>query len=274
MQSSPAKTWSQDILLHSDPDRKIETIFKVEPPLMPIEGGHGFNGVLLRDVVNDLIQCHICGKWLKSVCHHIPVHKINAYDYRVKYGLPLSVPLTCNRTSEIQSIKASNKINLKRLEKVRETSLEKLKRITSRTKSRYMKKARNTMAHKNKFGLCPEQVSRRYMMVADIVGRDPSEIELTKHDPSLFAWMRNHYGNLNNWRKENGVDVVKRGPLFIESDTMLSGIRRFFSEHKRIPKYRDFIGRPEYPGITAIRKRFGSFRKAIELSGVKETYEE
>lgn len=54
--------------------------------------GHGRYGILDDD--GERVLCHECGRWFKSVGAHLPGgHGMDVKEYRVKHGLPLSMPL-------------------------------------------------------------------------------------------------------------------------------------------------------------------------------------
>ncbi len=38
----------------------------------------------------DLVQCLLCGRWMKSIGRHVTVHGYTPYDYKERYGLPFS----------------------------------------------------------------------------------------------------------------------------------------------------------------------------------------
>ena len=84
-------------------NENIETLFKVEPPLTSLEneGYFGYMGVILRNKVEDKIQCHLCGNFYEQLSLHvIHQHKIKLLEYRHKFQLPLNFPLCSLKISE------------------------------------------------------------------------------------------------------------------------------------------------------------------------------
>jgi predicted transcriptional regulator len=246
----------------STPDRKVETVFKAQAPLTPVENGHGYMGVLLRDTVNDVLQCHICGEWKKGLANHVSnSHKMTADDYRDEYKLPISCPLVSKTTSEKHSRRARSKTSLENLERFRNSK----KALNVRRKmGRKLWKRVYNLSHDNKHNLCPEQINRRFIMISDIVEREPTQRDLLNYDHALWAGIRRRYGNLNNYRKKNGFQVVKRAPLF-NSDALISHLRKFVFTHRRTPRPGDF--RCGSPNIETFRKQFGSWARALILAG-------
>ena len=43
------------------------------------------------------------------------------------------------------------------------------------------------MAVLNQIGACSQQIERRYVIVAEEIGHEPSQRELIKHDEKLFS---------------------------------------------------------------------------------------
>lgn len=246
----------------STQERKIETVFKAVEPLVAVKEGHGYRGVLLRDVINDLLQCHICGKWRKGLATHIwQAHSMKADDYRDEYELPISCPLVSISTSSKHSIRATSERNLAVLAKHRNP----YKALSERRKigNKLWKRVYN-LSHENKHGLCAEQINRRFMVVSDIVGREPSQKDLEKYDPNLWSGIRRRYKTLNIYREKNNFTIIKRFPLF-DSDKLISSLRKFAIDHKRIPSSNDF--RNGSPNVVTFRNHFGSFNRAMILAG-------
>src|SRR5271166_3128953 len=78
----------------------VETLFKAEPPFMQVKDGFGYMGVVLRDKIEDTVQCHICGIWKSMLVQHVRLtHKMTLDVYRQKFGLPLNFPLCGLATS-------------------------------------------------------------------------------------------------------------------------------------------------------------------------------
>lgn len=251
------KKWGE---LVSTTDQKIETVYKVQEPLMPVEGGHGYAGVLLRDTNNDSLQCHICGTWSSCLARHLKVHKITADMYRDKFELPIHCPLLSNSTLSKFSLRASSLKNLERLKKIRRPHMAYKKRTRKMWKRAY------GLAHDNKHGLCPEQLMRRFLIVADKVGNEPKQNDLIKHDHSLFAGIRQRYGSLNKFRKKHSFTVVKRAPIFTD-DHLLALIQKYKYEYGQVPSQRQFENTMKISANT-VRKHFGSWNKACVLSAV------
>lgn len=64
--------------------------------LTPVNDGFGYYGVLHYDEYDNLIECHICGKWYKFLAIHIyKSHQVLSDEYRDIFQLgtlPLCIP--------------------------------------------------------------------------------------------------------------------------------------------------------------------------------------
>ena len=249
-------------------NENIESIFKAYPPFQKLDKGFGFKGVLLRDTNSDLIQCHVCGQWKSFLPSHIcRKHKIRAMDYRVKFGLPMTYPLCSRGYSNIQSVKA-------RTCEERHAQLDEARRLIKHKKGSGAsnKYSKNSAAWLNKYAICKEQVLRRYIMLADELGKEPSSRDLEKIDYKLLAAILRHYRTFNEFKDENGFEVVKKYPTYGD-DKLIFLLRKFAQENHCMPRARYFNGSNSggYPSHETYRARFGSWNRAMELAGFHAT---
>jgi len=242
-------------------DENVETVFKVEPPLTPAKSEFGYIGVLLRDIYEDKLQCHICGKWFSSLSSHIvQSHDMSAADYRAEFSLPPKFPLISRELSGKHSKRASSPKNLERLKK----NMAKMNKARKRKGGNNCKRYFATEAHANKHGLCPKQIESRYLIVADTVGREPTQCDLKKHDYALLAGIRKRFGTINKFRKAKGFKVKLRGKILTDQQ-IIAALRKFYCKYNRFPKKKDFVGKT--PSYHTIRERFGSWNRALEMAG-------
>ena len=247
-------------------DENIETLFKVVPPLQELDNGHGYMGVVLRDKSEDTLQCHICGRWFKGLAHHVRAHKIRLKDYRRLFGLPMGFPLVGRSVSRKISQNSCNnkKAKLKQLASARD--MKKLHSKKSRRKAKKgIKEYKNSPAYENIKGLCPEQIVRRYLIVADIVGHEPTQRELMKYDEPLFGGIIRRYKTINKFRMKNGFSVVKKSKVYTDDD-LISILRGHKYKYGRTPSSYEF--RSKKPSANTIRNHFGSWNRALMCSGL------
>lgn len=246
---------------------QVETLFKCEPPIEKLIGAHGFMGVLLRDKNEDKLQCHECGKWFGALNLHVErKHKIACDSYRDKYGLPFKFPLVSRKISEAHSKNALSPKNLENLEKFRKPGEAwKHSPMSNKRRWRYIYKR---AANDNMVGACPEQLLRRYLMVSDTVGRNPTYRDILAHDCSMAKLIKTRYGTLNKFRKRNGFEVTKanRPQNGYTDDYCLSALRSFHLKTGRVPKASDFRSGQDISQRTLIIK-FGSWNRALLMAG-------
>ncbi|HAM34575.1 MAG TPA: hypothetical protein DEB40_03310 [Elusimicrobia bacterium] len=257
--------------IESECGAKIETLFKVQPPLEKLKSGFGYLGVILRDTVSDKIQCHICGKWFKLLSTHLnQAHGISSRAYKFRFGLPLGFPLCgisfSKRMSDWSRKRFSDPV-------FREKQRLWLKRIikfsykkASRVKTAWY--AKNSAAWLNKHAICKEQVLRRYLILADNLGREPSNHDIHRHEPGLHKAIRRHWSNFNCFKTANGFSTRLPAPVYSD-DQLLASLRKFAREHGRMPMAADFTGHLSsgLPCYQTIRAHFGSWNRAMQAAG-------
>ena len=254
-------------------DENIETLFKVEPPCTPSKSGYGYIGVLLRNKLTDRIQCHICGKWYKSLSSHIfKGHKIDISVYKSEYSLPMTFPLISRSVSARKSEIARSPERLLHLAEIRKdfnkihTNLQYKKNHKKALKYYF-----NTEAHDNKRGLCDAQINSRYLIVCDIVGKEASLNDLIKHDHKLWGGIRRRYGKFSKFREIFGYSKVNiRTKNKFTDESIIAIIRKEYQMTGRVPRGSDFKNknRPvDYPSERTILNIFGSWNRALHMSG-------
>lgn len=72
---------------------------------------YGSLGVLARDEDEDLVQCHLCGRWLRAIgsSHLRRAHGWTLDEYRDAFKLPRGIPTWAHSPSRGQSIQAFSK---------------------------------------------------------------------------------------------------------------------------------------------------------------------
>lgn len=236
----------------------IETAFKVAPPVRLVDGGFGCLGVLMRDPKTDTLQCHVCGKWWNDLSNHIGAHGITAMAYRKRYGLLRGYPL-CGRVKSAKLRKLALQTHL----------TWRGKRIKKGHKFLHRKPAgKHPLAYYNAKGLCPEQMERRYEIVAEMAGESvPSLGDVKRFDLPLYYRIQTQYrGNINKWRASMGYDT-KIKPRHVDAG-IIAALRKMGSKKGRVPKWIDFQ-RPSSPSSGTITKRFGSWARALHAAGFK-----
>jgi len=244
---------------------KIETLFKVEPPLTKSHSDYGYIGVILVDREDDTIQCHICGRWLKALgTHLIKAHGTTAVQYKEEFSLPKRFPLICRGTSSKMSKSSSREDVKKQLSRVRD-----MKKLQKSNGARKNKPYFQTEAYLNSKGLCKKQILSRYYAVADIVGKNPSAPDLVKYDQALLAAIHRRYNNsINEFRRANGIPNIQDKIPKITEEVVVAAIRKFVIDNNgKIPIAQNFF--KGTPNAITIRKIFGSFNRALSVAGVR-----
>lgn len=248
----------QELLLMDN----IETLFKCEPPITPLENGNGFNGVLLRNKASDTLQCHVCGGWYAALNFHIRKHNLTCDEYRDEYQLPNKFPLCSRAMSEAHSKTAKRPEILASL--ARHRDVDKARKSMPKKGSKRWKRIYRCLAKENMIGACPDQIRRRFMIVSDIVEREPTSDDIIRHDSALLPLIIDRFGSLNEFRKINGF-TVRPQRIIVTDEQCLAAIRRFYAEEKRVPTAAEF--RERNPTDKTIVNHLGSWNRAIAMAG-------
>lgn len=240
--------------------KQIESLFKVEPPFTKVKDGHGYIGVILRDKKTDTIQCHVCGKWFKSLGHHLRFHKTTAIKYKKKFGLPLNFALCGKDYSGVQRINAEKNNNW--VKGKYKKGKKKEKETTNWKKNN--KYSHTCEAYKNKFATCDKQIFDRFMVVSDIVEKDPSINDLKKYDSSLPTLIIDRWGSINNFRKKHKLSIIKETPQRWDRLSLIGVLRKYYQENGKPPACSYFNKkRKNMPQKHSFFRHFGSWNKAL-----------
>ncbi len=171
-------------------------------PLMPVENGHGFMGVKLQSENRFLIQCSVCGKWLKRItAKHLDLHSMTQDEYKQMYGLNKSTALVSDVESNKQSLLAYHVPEFK-------------KHIGASTngfhKRRYIYKPKNTIEKQNENGTCPLQLKHNLIEYIKRFHRLPKANSTYNKDGFSSGTYKYRFGSLNNALKEYGLPVVTK----------------------------------------------------------------
>lgn len=241
----------------------IETLYKAEPPLTEVEEGHGYYGVVLYDRDEDKVQCHICGKWFKSVTMHVLYkHELTKNDYVEKYGLSKATPLVSRGLSSIRS-----KTAIKNYQTNKALNKKGIKKYSKKIRKRMSKgiyARKNSGVYLNERGICFEQLKRRYYIVKDTVGREITNQDLKEHDPSAHNAIRGRYRGLNRFKK-----LINETPsveyINYPEDKLIANIRAKAAKIKRLPVWSDFPTNTR-PNMNDFLKMFGSWSRARSIA--------
>jgi hypothetical protein len=234
---------------------RIELVYKAVEPFEKLVDGFGYRGVLLRDTIEDKLQCHVCGKWYKAVATHARfAHGMTARDYKITYGLPLQSAICSRSTSaKLHDNGIKHKNNLNRCARTKKWLQQVRKGV---------KHKKNNAAFQNKLGTCAEQIYRRFLVVADMAGKEPTFGDIKQYDPKLFAAIVRRYGNLDNFRVK--YDFTRNRSKEITDESIIAALRKFYITRKRLPRQVDFaIAGKGKPSKNAIYNHFGSWRRAL-----------
>lgn len=232
---------------------------------MPFDKGHGYQGVLLFDSKEDTVQCHFCGGWFNFLPRHVhDVHKMKARQYKEEVGLLQSTALLSESMRErlLRNIDTRKK-NLVPGGRQKKETIEKIRTT--------IKKNLHNAERRNRLGTCPAQLLDRIRKIAEKKGRTPTHREIATFRQTIelvFGSVEEAFRQASLPRRTPGVNVNHRSKirdLEGERRRLLEEIREFRNIHGRLPHFSD-CSRKLLTDYQTFKRRFGSFRKALELA--------
>src|SRR3990167_3459479 len=182
---------------------RVYIIYKeaMHPPYMEGKNGIGIQGALLTD--GEKVMCDLCEEWFHSIAKHISrAHKISSQEYRQERGLGARSPICSPATSKKYRDHAIKKMAKQK----NRDQLKNIKRVPKITGSEAVTKGYKTMQYRNNFGLCPEQMALRYVILAIEKGRFPDEYSIRDLDRFLWTNIDKFYGSFPAFYKEIGIN--------------------------------------------------------------------
>ncbi len=144
---------------------------KSMPPYMPVDVGYyGYQGIMLLDKTLDRVQCHVCGRWFKSVGAHLRKHQIHHLTYKERFGL--------YRTESLMSLNTKRLHRLSKGKHPENLIPNRGKKLTPDfTKVVTGKNGHDRTAFQNRWGTCEAQLKFRLTEEIKKFGRIPKTSE-------------------------------------------------------------------------------------------------
>lgn len=136
-------------------------IYKAKPPFMPSTTGFGYQGVVLWDSEADLIQCHLCGRWLKTLASHVHFnHRVPMDTYKEQAGIGRSTTILAFSVRE----KLSERMKARHDRDPEKWNLN-LKKLWAGKRKTWHKNI-GRVSEQNRWGTCEAQLKERLKNVA------------------------------------------------------------------------------------------------------------
>ena len=231
-------------------------------PLMKVSNGFGFLGVISYNKTKDKIQCHICGKFFRSLNGggHLKIHGISNDEYKEKFEISRTVALVSEgtRIKMLQGFLARGnewKMDIKKIsndEHRRTTNLGKKRRIYS----------------KNKTGHCPLQLLEPIKLLHEKLGFVPNGEDFSReYKGKYMSSIVQTYGSYNEALKICGFEPRPRCEFKYTEEELLEFLRNFYKEFKRTPSNTDF-NRGYLPAKKHYTYRVGKLNRARAMADV------
>lgn len=97
-------------------------------------------------------------------------------------------------------------------------------------------------------------------------GRIPVDDEFSSNFEYPSVW--NYHERFGSW--SNALKLAGLHAYMLTDDELLNHLTQFHIENGRVPEKTDFTNNSRYPSYSTYRRRFGSWNRSIELSGLKK----
>lgn len=250
-------------------------------PLRKVEGGYGYQGALTFNVLGQ-VQCHECGDLLDNLASHVyQMHKISAAQYREKYQLSKRTRLISERFREEKKNKHLaylQTLSRDERDKYRARALQRMAEVNELRKKQSWKRADTSLEHKNKLGICPDQLLNIIRKGYEYYGHVPTYREFERlygyryHEPirltfGSYTLAVAKAGYEYPIRKGGATKGVPR-PKY-EDEELLEALSIFYTVHGRIPTASD-CKRGLLPSYDAYKRRWGGFPEARRKAQVPD----
>ena len=265
----------KEIVEYEDAPSGAIKLYNYKQPFMPVENGYGYMGVLMHDAEHNVIQCHCCGKWMKTMSNHIGLHGFhNVREYKEKYGLAQTTALISDD--------------------VREKLICVGKKVTPEKRRGYLKLSRNVKQdysnagkhHKsiekmNNEGTCPLQLVDTLDKIKEKLGHEPTYQEIKDisilngkefNSSTFLNGIKYNYGSFTKMREVmNWTETCYKGRKDFggftyrihTKESLMALLKNFVIVHKRFPSFSD-VKRKLLPCLANYDTYCGGLRKAKE----------
>lgn len=250
------------------PEFKEVNVANYKDPMRKVEDGFGYYGAITTTNDGKHIQCHICGYYFANVGAHVQSrHKVEARDYKIKYGLRLKDGLL-SPIEKFASQFRYNKYSRKSPEEYRTMSLK----GAATRKERGVKTGGDmwTAQTRNEKGLCEDQTIAKIRRVAELCGGIPTHQAYDNE----YGGMQVVYHWFGTWEKAVEAAGVtsylkaKKIAVKEERERVITGMKRFYEEHNRTPQTADFNSVGYLPSQNRMKRLFKSLNDARMIADV------
>lgn len=232
----------------------IRPLNDVKEPMIPLENGFGYLGVVMYDEEEDKVQCAECGNFYKALRYtHLRKHDLTTSEYKRKFKIAQRVALQGNSTT--------SKLRENYLKNNPPARRKKLAKLAAKSPRQGHSKAEITMTYKNKKGECPLQLLARLRKIHKEEGKITREIV----GQSLYDKVRRTFGTLSKAVELAGFN--KYSPSKYTKGMLVRMLQNFVLVHRREPMTSD-CKKNRLPCSDTFYNHFGSFTKAKKGAGI------
>jgi hypothetical protein len=240
-------------------------LYRQKAPFVP--SGVSIHGALEYDASNDLIRCHECGLWFRSLCGHLgKIHSLQAVEYKVRHGLNLQSSLVCEglRVANAERMAASTTVGFQGWTQDQKRA-HLAHHLARPRKPKRFKRA--NFETNNAKQMCHAQLLERLRHLAATLGHTPTHSELITAGLAPSSLL--HAFNVHSIASVMSLAGLEPNPIqrYYTAKELIEILRDFYVENERLPVPSDHR-RGLLPCYMTFVRHFGSSRAAYVAAGL------
>ena len=245
---------------YGDPTQPIH-YRNYKEPLTRVKNGHGYYGVICETDNGEWVQCHECGKLVKSLAQHAKAHDMSSGEYRDKYKIGRTSSVTATKTREL--LQEAYKNRNPELIKKATLAMQKYRDDVAEGKRKYVNGRKGIpLDIKNKKGTCPDQLLDRLRVIAAVEGRHPSYRFMAKKHGGLLRSILTTFGSFREAVVMAGLqEKYEYDTRRYSREELIRYLQIFYKTHGRTVMVSDFAT-GELPDYSTYLRTFGGISQA------------
>jgi hypothetical protein len=230
-------------------------------PLTKVENGFGYYGVICETDNGEWVQCHECGKLVKSLAHHASAHNMTSLEYRDKFKIGRTSSVTATKSRELKQ-EAYKKRDPKLIMKATK-AMEKYREDVASGKRKYVNGRKGIpLDVRNKKGTCPDQLLDKLRVIAATEGRHPSYRFMAKKHGGLLRSILTTFGSFREAVVMAGLqEKYDYDTRRYSREELIRYLQIFYKEYGRTVMVSDFAT-GQLPDYKTYYREFGGISQA------------
>ena len=234
--------------------------------------GFGFYGVLTSSENGEFVQCHVCGKWLRTLANsHLKKHELTQSEYKKEFKLASSTKLVSRKYSAAlaRRFNETARKNPRFLKNLKKTTKENIRKLIQSNKDR--KGSKQSLETKNKRGTCRMQLIEKIKEVAEHYDTKTPKRKMF-YDYYKSKYINAVYSEFGSW-----TDAVKAAGMTVSNpshepkwskEKIIESFKKYYKTYKKTVEHHELKKYPELPSNNSVVKYIGGLNQARWLAKI------